>query len=108
MTTYTIKGYITYDDSYGKPVIGFQTWVPSKEYSPNPIVIREHTITVEVPADFDPREEQAKNLEEQKRILSGKFSAAVAEINDKISKLQAINYSQFTGDNNDQEDDIPF
>lgn len=49
-------------------------------------------ISFTIPEDFDPRPEQVKQLEAQKRELEAKFSAAVNEINGRIASLQAITH----------------
>ena len=56
--------------------------------------ITNHTFTVEIPADFDPRPEHIKALEAKRKELQAQFAAAVTEINRQISQLQAIEYTE--------------
>jgi hypothetical protein len=57
------------------------------------IFIREIDLEVDIPDDFDPTPHQVKALEAQKREALLKYQQTVAEINETLSKLQAITYS---------------
>ena len=46
-----------------------------------------------MPTDYDPREKQIAALEAQKKQAMAEFHKSVAEINDKISKLTALEYT---------------
>jgi len=96
MATQTVKGYaymeFDYNETYSEKV-----WLPTwKHYelddTAERVCLGEQTITLEIPDDFDPRAKAIAALEEQKRDLAAKFSAAVNEINARISKLQAIEH----------------
>lgn len=54
----------------------------------------EQEIEIEVPDDYDPRAQQIAALEKKKQRVMAEFTKTVTEINDRISKLQAITYSE--------------
>lgn len=49
-----------------------------------------HSITVEVPADFDPRPGMVKALEDQKEKARAEFAALVTKIDRQINELLAL------------------
>mgnify|MGYP006282852251 CR=1 FL=1 len=49
-------------------------------------------VEIEVPDNYDPRPQQIAALEEQKRKAMAEFQKTVDDINERISKLQAISY----------------
>jgi len=55
--------------------------------------IGEQKIVLEVPDDFDPRARQIAVLEAEKKRVMGSYQKRVTEINDRISKLQALEYT---------------
>lgn len=74
-----------------------QKWRPTvKDYkgadSESLIFIREISIDVDVPDDFNPLPIQVAALEAQKLAALEKYQQEVAEINERLSKLQAITY----------------
>jgi len=80
MSTHTIDGFITWRHAawMDHPEVGFLTYDP-REAGGDYVVVRAHSIEVEVPDDFDPRSAQVAALR-----------AYVAEIDASISKLLAI------------------
>ena len=54
------------------------------------IFVQEHTITVEVPDDFDPRPQQVAALEAEKQKARAAFQARITEIDRQIQSLLAI------------------
>lgn len=54
-------------------------------------------IEVEVSEDYDPRAQKIAFLEKQKRKVTADFHKSVMEINDRISKLTALEFT--TADN---------
>lgn len=50
-------------------------------------------IEVEVPENYDPRPQQVAALEKKKQQVMAEFQKTVDEINDRISKLQALEYT---------------
>ena len=55
--------------------------------------ICEQEIEIEVPDDFDPRAQQIAALEKEKQKVMADYQKTVTEINDRISKLQALEYT---------------
>lgn len=49
-----------------------------------------HTITVDIPADFDPRPAMVKALQEKKEKARAEFAALVVELDRQINELLAI------------------
>lgn len=50
-------------------------------------------IEIEVPEDFDPRAQKIAALEKQKQKAMADYQKSVTDINDRISKLQALEYT---------------
>jgi capsular polysaccharide biosynthesis protein len=50
-------------------------------------------IELDVPDDYDPRAQQIAALEKQKQKAMADFQKSVDAINEKISKLQALEYT---------------
>lgn len=91
MAKHTIKGYITYQkrEWMREEEIGFQTYEPDPRYSKS-VVVREHSIEVEVPDDFNPIPQQVAVLEEQKRLARVELAEKLMHLDDEISKLQCL------------------
>lgn len=92
---HVITGYIT-STQYSlnsEKQIDFRSYKPTAEYSPNTVVVREHSIEVDVPDDFDPRPAMIASLEEQKQIARAKFAEEVRTIDARIQSLLAIENS---------------
>lgn len=60
---------------------GHMTYVNSQE------------IEINVPDNYDPRAQQIVGLEKQKQKVMADYQKTVTEINDRISKLQALEYT---------------
>ena len=65
-----------------------RTWDPA--HADGRVFIKEHTITVEVPDDFDPRPQQVAALEAEKQKARAEFQKRITEINRQIQSLMAI------------------
>ena len=50
-------------------------------------------VEVEVPDNYDPRAQQVAALEKRKQKVMADYQTMVAEINNRISKLQALEYT---------------
>lgn len=92
---HTITGYITarpvrYGEHRGELEVSFSTYAPSAEYSPDTVIVRQHSFEVEVADEFDPRPGLVANLEEQKREVRAAFAKKVKDIDDRIQSLLAI------------------
>jgi hypothetical protein len=55
--------------------------------------VGEQEIEIEVPDNYDPRAQQIAALEKQKQKVMADFQKSVAEINERISNLQALEYT---------------
>jgi hypothetical protein len=55
--------------------------------------VGEQEIEIEVPDDYDPRAQQIAALEKQKQKVMADYQKTVTEINDRISKLQALEFT---------------
>lgn len=56
--------------------------------------VAEHTIVADVRDDIDPTAAMLRALEAEKEGLRKAFNTKVAEINDRIAKLQALPFEQ--------------
>jgi hypothetical protein len=56
--------------------------------------VGEQEVEVEVPDNYDPRAQQIAALEKQKQKVMADFQKSVAEINERISKLLAVEFSE--------------
>ena len=57
------------------------------------IHVSEQEVEIEVPDNYDPRAQQIAALEKQKQKVMADFQKTVTDINDRISKLQALEYT---------------
>ena len=91
MSKHIIDGFIVWRHAawMDRPRIDFLTFDP-REVGIDSVVVRAHSIEVEVPDDFDPRPAQVAVLREKREKAAATFSAYVAEIDASISKLLAI------------------
>jgi hypothetical protein len=97
----TITGYVhmlnepDYEDFDGRNFV--KKWAPGfrahRYEDENSIFISEQQFTVELPDDFDPIPGQVAALEEKKREALAEYQRTVAEINERLSKLQAIEFA---------------
>lgn len=55
--------------------------------------VNEQEVEIEVPDNFDPRPDQIAALEAQKQKAKADYQATVNDINERISKLQALEYT---------------
>jgi hypothetical protein len=93
---HTINGVLVWEKNVWKdtPNVFFFHCSPenapgSSEYASR-AVIREHSFEVDVADDFDPTADVIAQLTEQKRKLRLKLAEELAELDDRISKLQAL------------------
>jgi len=59
----------------------------------NRTYVGEQEIEVDVPDSYDPRAQQIAALEKQKKKVMADYQEMVTDINDHISKLQALEYT---------------
>jgi hypothetical protein len=97
MSTKTIRGYlyhVHYDfELQDEFRVLFNHSADMGKHSHEWTVIREHSFEVEVPDDFDPRPQQIASLEAQKQMVRAELGKRITEIEEQISRLQAIEYS---------------
>jgi hypothetical protein len=55
--------------------------------------VSQQEIELEVPDNYDPRAQQIAALEAQKQKVMADYQKSVTDINDRISKLQALEYT---------------
>lgn len=97
MTTVEVKGYVVYDAFYarhgcdgGDYQRGFTFLTYRPQADKDKVVVREHTITIEVPVKFDPRPGMVENLKAQKEKARADFAALVVQIDRQINELLAL------------------
>jgi hypothetical protein len=61
--------------------------------SENMVYVSTQEVEVDVPENFDPRALQIAALEAQKQKAMADFQKSVDDINERISKLQALEYT---------------
>ena len=54
--------------------------------------VGEQEIEIEVPDDYDPQMQKIAALEKQKQKVMAAYQNTMTEINDRINKLQALEY----------------
>ena len=57
------------------------------------IHVNEQEVEIEVPDNYDPTAQQLAALQKEKEKAQEEFSKKVASINERISKLQALEYT---------------
>jgi hypothetical protein len=57
------------------------------------IHVSEQEIEIDVPDEYDPRAQKIAALEKQKQKIMAGYQKTVTEINEKISNLQALEYT---------------
>jgi len=55
--------------------------------------VGEQEVEIEVPDNYDPRAQQIAALEKQKQNVMADYQKMVTEINERISNLQALEYT---------------
>jgi hypothetical protein len=55
--------------------------------------VGEQEIEIDVPDDYDPRAQKIAALEKHKKKVMADYEKTLIEINERISKLQAIEYT---------------
>ena len=55
--------------------------------------VGEQEIEIDVPENYDPRAQKIAALEKQKQQVMADYHKTVMEINDRISKLQALEFT---------------
>ena len=55
--------------------------------------VSEQEVEIEIPDDYDPRAQQVAALETLKQKVMADYQKSVTEINDRIGKLMALEYT---------------
>ena len=102
MKTIEIKGWIfvepkeTWEGSglkYSFSPNDYEKWAKEGDASFSKYTkVAEHTIVAEVRDDVDPTAAMIRSLEAEKEYLRKAFNGRVAQINDRIAKLQALTF----------------
>ena len=88
-----LKGYLFCRLYSGKPEFELLPWdcrIWDAASVDGRVFVTEHTTTVEVPDDFDPRPQQVAALEAAKQKARAEFQARITEIDRQIQSLMAI------------------
>ena len=88
-----LKGFVFCRASGGKIEFELTPWdcrLWGETAQDGRVYVKEHTTTVEVPDDFDPRPLQVAALEAKKQTVSAEFQARITEIDRQIQSLLAI------------------
>lgn len=88
---HTIKGFLQWrKDSYGEPSFEFNKYdFKSNEYE-DYATVRPMGIEIDVPDDFDPTADLIAGLEKLKQSKRAELARELIELDDRISKLQAL------------------
>jgi hypothetical protein len=71
----------------------FQVFSCKLEDSEHRTYVGEQEIEIEVPDNYDPRAQKIAALEKHKQKVMADYQKTVTEINERISKLQALEYT---------------
>ena len=87
-----VKAYVYYlkyswEDKGEFEVLSFKADDDHRTY------VCEQEVEVDVPDNYDPRAQQIAALEKKKQKVMADYQKSVNEINERISKLQALEYT---------------
>ena len=88
-----LKGFVFCRLYGGKPEFEMLPWdcrTWTEDAQSGLVFVKEHTTTVEVPDDFDPRPQQVAALEAEKQKARAEFQKRITEIDRQIQSLLAI------------------
>ena len=88
-----MKGFVFCRTSGGKVEFELLPWdcrTWTEDAQSGLVFVTEHTTTVEVPDDFDPRPQQIAALEAAKQKARAEFQARITELDRQIQSLLAI------------------
>ena len=88
-----LKGYLFCRTSGGKPEFELLPWdcrTWDAASVDGLVFVTEHTTTIEVPDDFDPRPQQVAALEAEKQKARAEFQKRITDIDRQIQSLLAI------------------
>jgi hypothetical protein len=88
ITIYIYHSQYSWDESGIYEVLSFKT--ANTEHR---TYVGEQEIEIEVPDNYDPRAQKIAALEEHKQKVMADFQKTMTQINERISKLQALEYT---------------
>lgn len=88
-----IKQYIHFEKYEWQDQGDFELYSTKLEDTDYRTFVCKQEIEIEVPDNYDPRAQQIAALEKQKQKVMADFQKSVDEINERISKLQALEYT---------------
>lgn len=88
----TITAFVHYEKAWHDSMEDFRVF-PFDMTSGDCVLVGKQEIEIEVPDDFDPTPGMIAALEEQKRKLRLKLANELMELDQRISKLQAIEFT---------------
>ena len=97
MAMQTVTAYVCMEYRYKKDYSA-QEWTPviwwfKPNDEPQRVFLLEQEVSIDVPDDFNPIPQQVAALEAEKADALAKYQASVASINERLSKLLAIEHS---------------
>ena len=100
MAKHTIKGWLYFKAEprfslTGEPEVTFLPFAPKNVTSETwGVPVREHSIEVEIPDDFDPRPQQVAALDEEINRVRAEFTARINQLQEQKQRLLAIEFSE--------------
>lgn len=85
--------YIHYAQWGWEETGNYQVFCGKLEDNEHRTYVGSQDIEIEVPDDYDPRAQKIAALEKQKQKVMADYQKTVTEINERISKLQALEYT---------------
>jgi hypothetical protein len=85
--------YIHYSQWHWEEVGEYQVFYAKLKDSEHCTYVCSQEIEIEVPDNFDPRAQKIAALERHKQKVMADYQKTVNEINTRISKLQALEYT---------------
>lgn len=89
----TVTAYVYYNKYRWEDKGEYLLFYAKVDSTENMVYVNTQELEIEVPEDFDPRAQQIEALEKQKKKAMADFQKTVDDINDRISKLQALEYT---------------
>lgn len=83
-----------WDKNPGGPLWEPELWGVKMDENAHRVFLREVSFEVEVPDDFNPVPHQVAALEKEKRAALEAYQKRVGEINERLSKLLAIEHEE--------------
>ena len=87
---HTVSAHILYtEDAYGKDKFAIAMFpMDTVGY----VTVRVQEFEIDIPDDFDPRQQKIEILQKEKQRIEAEFSKRCTQIQEQISKLQALTF----------------